>query len=230
MASMIRFAHRTRYVGRRRLVAGALPVLLAMMAWCGRGAVLSGLGSVLVREDPLTPVDMIIVSNADPAADALEAERLYRTGVGGVIILPLWVSEPLDDELQQLQIPHLRTTALANAVLQRSGVPSRAIDVLSTPVDGTQAEIAAVAAFARRTLPQSLLFITARSHTARARWALRRRLPTQIRVVVRSPRTDAFATDSWWHRRDQSREVAMEYLRWVNTFILQDPWGTRMHG
>jgi hypothetical protein len=42
---------------------------------------------------------------------------------------------------------------------------------------------------------------------------------------VRSPAIDPFRPDAWWHSRSGSREVAMEYLRWANTFGLRDFWG-----
>jgi uncharacterized SAM-binding protein YcdF (DUF218 family) len=208
-----------------RVFIAALPlVVAATTVWLSRGPLLTGMGRMLIREDPLRPVEMMVVSNADPAGDALEAARLYHQGLSPVIVLPQWISEPLDDELQRLHVPHLRTTDLAMAVLEQSGVPHRAIQRLATPVDGTLAEIAEVAAFVRAAQPHNLLFITARSHTARARWLLRRDLPVQIQVIVRSPQSDLFAADTWWQTREYSREVAMEYLRWLNTFVLHDPW------
>lgn len=216
--------------GRHGWATGLLVIGLVTIAWQDRYGVLAAAGRLLIREDPVTPVEMIIVSNADPAADALEAARMYRDGVSQAIVVPSWIPEPLDAELRQLGVPHLRTTELAQAVLERSGVPPAAIERLPTAVDGTSAEIKAVATFARHRRPHSLLYITARTHSARARWVLRRALSPAIQVSVRSPRTDLFTADTWWRQRDDSREVAMEYLRWVNTIILHDPWGGGLRG
>jgi len=207
----------------------ALAAVGAAAGWFDRRAALESVGALLVHEDPLGPVEMMVVSNADPPADALEAAQLYHAGISRTIVVPLWISEPTDEALERLQVPHLRTTKLAKAVLTRSHVPPTAIETLSTPVDGTLAEVAEVAALARRRQPQSLLYITPRSHTARAFWVLHRELPAQIRISVRSPRLDAFPVNAWWYTRDYSREVAMEYLRWINTLILQDPWGAGSH-
>jgi uncharacterized SAM-binding protein YcdF (DUF218 family) len=215
----------------RRVFMVAMPLaLVAVTVWLSRGPILTAVGRILIAEDALRRAEMIVVSNADPAADALEAARLYRQGLSAAIVLPRWISEPLDGELRRLHVPHLRTTELALAVLEQSGVPRRAVHLLSTPVDGTLAEIAEVAAFVRAAQPHSVLFITARSHTARARWLLRRDLPAQIQVIVRSPQSDLFAADTWWQTREYSREVAMEYLRWVNTFVLHDPWNHARRG
>jgi uncharacterized SAM-binding protein YcdF (DUF218 family) len=214
-----------------RVCMAVLPLaVVATTVWLSRGPILTAVGRMLIAEDPLRPAEMIVVSTADPAADALEAARLYRQGLSAAIVLPQWIAEPLDGELQRLQVPHLRTTELAMAVLVQSGVPRRAVRRLSTPVDGTLAEIAAVAAYVRAAQPHTVLFITARSHTARARWLLRRELPAQIQVIVRSPQSDLFAADTWWQTREYTREVAMEYLRWVNTFVLHDPWNHARRG
>jgi hypothetical protein len=91
--------------------------------------------------------------------------------------------------------------------------------------EGTEDEIAATEAFVRaRKDVRSVLFLGPRTHTARVRWLLRRRLPAEVRVAVRSAPYDTFSPDDWWHSRDDSREVMAEYLRWVNTALLGDAW------
>ena len=85
----------------------------------------------------------------------------------------------------------------------------------------------AVAAFARQRRLRSLRLITARSHTARARWLLRRDLLPDVHSSVGSSRFDPFSSASWWQRREQSREVISEYLHWFNTFPLGDLWSRR---
>ena len=74
--------------------------------------------------------------------------------------------------------------------------------------------------------PEALLYLTSRSHTARAAWRLRREAPG-TRTLVRAPRTDDFHVDSWWHRRGSTREVMTEYLRSFNSYVLGDAWRER---
>ena len=48
--------------------------------------------------------------------------------------------------------------------------------------------------------------------------------------VVGSPSSDTFAPATWWTNREQSREVAVEYLRWINTLLLGDRWHAAASG
>jgi uncharacterized SAM-binding protein YcdF (DUF218 family) len=219
----------SRYRRPRLSAVLAAVALVAIAVWWARRPLLVGAARILVTEDALGPVDMIVVSNASARSGALEAARLYADGISAQLAIATWVSDAVDDEIRRLGVPLLSPTDLIESVLEHKGVPPEAIAVIPDPVDGTGPEITAVAVFARQRRPESLLFITARSHTARARWLLRHELPPGVRFAVRSPRTDAFSPESWWQSRDQSREVAVEYLRWANTLVLHDPWGRVRH-
>lgn len=207
---------------RLRLAVALLAVALA--GWVGRASVLGAVGGALTVDDPIAPVDVMVVSLAAIRADALEVARLHHEGVAPRIVLCRWRDEPLDDEMRRLQVPSLPPHELAAAILHRSGVPANAVEVLDSAVDGLNTEIAAVAGYARKARPASLLYVTARSHTRRAHWLLQRLLPPETELRVRSPTRDPFDPTAWWHSRDGSREVAMEYLRWANTFGLRDLW------
>jgi uncharacterized SAM-binding protein YcdF (DUF218 family) len=185
---------------------------------------LAAIASPLTVEDPVAPVDVIVVSMAAARADAFEAAALYQAGTSRRLLLPYWQPDPLDVELQRMGVPYLPVTELVQAILERSGVPHDAIEVLTEPIDGLNAEVAAVGAALRPRPPRSLLYLTARSHTRRARWLLGRVLPRETTIRVRGPRRDAFDPATWWHTRGTGREVAMEYMRWLNTFVLRDFW------
>jgi uncharacterized SAM-binding protein YcdF (DUF218 family) len=109
-------------------------------------------------------------------------------------------------------------------MLERSGVPSEAIRVLPGPIDGLNTEVAAIARYVHDERPASLLYVAPRDHTRRARWLFERLLPDGTKLLVHAPRTDPYHPDTWWHSREGGREVAMEYLRWANTFVFRDPW------
>jgi uncharacterized SAM-binding protein YcdF (DUF218 family) len=209
---------------RRLTVAAVLLAGAVALVWGGRHAALIQAGRLLVAEDPLAPARVLVVSLASPARATLEAVRLYHEGISQTIVLPTWESDPILGALRGLGLQQLSANELALAILERSGIPTDAVQVLPGAVDGTTAEIAAVAAFARERQPARLLFVVARSHSARVRWFLRRELPTATHLIVRSPSTDAFRPESWWHSRDESRELVTEYLRWANMLILRDPW------
>jgi uncharacterized SAM-binding protein YcdF (DUF218 family) len=204
---------------------GALLFGILVLAWHEHGRALTAIGGALTVEDPLAPVEVIVASLASARADTLEAAKLYRDGIAKRVVVAQWQHEALDDEMRRLGVPYLPVTELAVAMLEKSGVPANAITVLHEPIDGLNTEIASVAAFARAERPRSLLFVTARNHTRRARWLLERSLPAGTALAVRAPALDEFDPQGGWHSRDGSREVAMEYLRWMNTFGLRDLWG-----
>jgi hypothetical protein len=204
-------------------------VLLALSAaltrlWLGRHFVLASAGRLLVAEDTLEQVEMMFASDANLLGNTLEAAQLYHDRVSTRIVLPALARDSVAEEIQRLGGFGWSPTDYGAWLLQRSGVYRSAIQILPGVIDGTDSEIVALAAFAMQQKPISLLYITARTHTARARRLLRAQLPPGTRLLVRSPRTDDFAADSWWHSRKQSRDVVMEYLRWVNSFVLGDLW------
>lgn len=214
-----------RWRGRaRRSLQLAFGLLaLAAVAWYVRGPILARIGALIVNEDPLTPADVIVVSNSLARATAFEAALLFKQHTSSHIVMTEWVHDPLVERTRELGIPYLDATAISRLILERSGVPVSAITVLPDRVDGTSAEISAIAAFARRRHPASLLMITARSHTARTKWLLERKLP-KIRVSVRGSRFDRFRADAWWRERDQTRETVTEYLRMANSVVFGDFW------
>ena len=198
--------------------------MVLCVAWLSRRRILAEAGSLLCDEDQLVPAEVIVVSSTIGRAGAMEASLLYRQRLSARIVMADWMHDPLAGTIRDLGIPYLDVTELSQAILERSGVPVSAVTVLPQQVDGTESEGAAIAAFVNRHHPGSLLVITARTHTARTKLLLRRKLPHDIRVSVRSSRFDAFSADSWWRARDQTREVLVEYLRWVNTLLLPNLW------
>lgn len=210
--------------GSRRLRLAVVALGLVLVAWLARERVLATLGSALVVDDGSAPVAVMVVSLAAPRPGALEVAKLYREGVAPRIVLCRWRDDPLDAEIRRLGVRWLPPHELVAAILRGSGVPASAIEVLDEAIDGLNSEITAIAAFAHAERPASLLYVTSRSHTRRARWLLERLVPEGTVVRVRGPELDAFRAESWWRSRDASREVAMEYLRWANTFGLRDLW------
>lgn len=210
---------RTSRLALATVVLGAIVV-----AWNGRSQVLAAIGGWLTVDDRPTTAAVMVVSLAAGRGDALEAARLYHDGVSARIVLARWQDEPLDDEMRRLGVPWVPPHELAVAVLEKSGVPRAAIQVIDGPIDGLNTEITAIAKFARAAPPASMLYVTARSHGRRAYWLLRRLLPAETTLYVRSPATDMFHPDAWWQSRTGSRELAMEYLRWANTFGFRDLW------
>jgi uncharacterized SAM-binding protein YcdF (DUF218 family) len=209
---------------RRVLVRGvvALVVLtsVCLVGWAARARILRAAGAALISEDPISPGDVIVLTNNNSEACALEAAALYRESVARRIVLGVCTDcAPLKGRILELGIPYLDPPTLARLILEKSGIPPAAITVLPGRVDGTEAAVDAISRFVQQHGVQPIVVVTARSHTARTRWLLRRSVPRGT-VLVRSSRFDEFSTADWWHDRNQSREVVMEYIRWMHVLRL----------
>lgn len=199
---------------RRQLLALAVAAVLGA-PFAARCA-LRGLGHLVVHEDPAGPADLVVVSNASPKHAALEAARLWREGLVGRVVIAPWRPDPIDRELERLGIHPARPDELLEAILRAGGVPFDRIVRLPAATNGTRSEVGMLRALAAKESPHRLLYLTARDHTARASWLLRRALPATA-VAVRSTPSDPFSPHAWWRDREQARRLAMEYLRWAAT-------------
>lgn len=213
---------------RRLLPVVAVVVLLAVVGWLLHRPLLVAVGSLLVTEDPPAPVDVVVVSNATVLASALEGVMLYREGRAPRLALLQWRTGPIYEVLRREGIDIPNPTAVTRSILEQGGVPPEAITLLPGTVDGTGTELAVILRWIRPGAPRSLLYITARTHTTRARLRLRREAPENVRIDVRAPRWDTFDPNTWWHSRGSARDVLAEYIRWINTFALGDLWRRRL--
>ena len=205
----------------RRAVQLSLVILvpLALVVWLAGRPMLVAVGAFLIEEDPLAAGETVAVSGSMQDA-AREAALLYQQNNHWRIIVTDWIPNPMLEQIR-LGIHYVGTAAMGKVVLERGSVPSSAITILPGPVDSTESEMAAIAAFADQHHLPDLLVITARSRTARTKWLLQHKLD-RTRVSVRSSRFDRFSVDGWWRDSDQRREVLAEYLRWLNTAVLRD--------
>jgi uncharacterized SAM-binding protein YcdF (DUF218 family) len=196
----------------------------------GIGAALLGIGRFgarwLVREDPLQPAQVVLLSIGGGYTGAVEAARLQVAGTAPRVVLTRWASGPdsAADDLRRLGVWVPTPSAVVQSILERSGVPATAIERVDREVDGTGPDIATLAAYVRARGWQRVAIVTARSHTRRAGWLLRRALPAGVAVQVHSAPADPFTPEGWWRSRAMTREVLMESLRWVNAGVLGDPW------
>lgn len=204
---------------------GAL-ALAGVLAWQARRPLLAAVGGAVVSEDEPMHADVAVASLSDARATAFEAARLWRDGWVRRVVVFTWWDSRLDRTLRELGVPVLTPDEASVAILERLGVPRGAIEVRREPVNGTSAEIAALAALARDRSMEGVVYVTARSHSRRARWMLGRALDRGTAVAVRSPREDAFDPDAWWRSRDDARELLAELGRWANVLVLRDRWAS----
>jgi uncharacterized SAM-binding protein YcdF (DUF218 family) len=199
------------------LVAGAL--------WLGRDPVLAWVGRLVVEEGAPERADVVVVLGDRPVLGAAEAAPLVLAGTARRVLLFAGPASQEATVLARAGLAQPSPHALAVEVLRRRGVPADAIAVVPIRATGTNTETAALARWAESQRARRLIVITYRSHTRRVGALLRGRLGPEARVIMRAASWDPFRPDRWWHDRASARELALEGLRWVNSFALGDLWG-----
>ena len=103
-----------------------------------------GLGSWLVREDPLEHADVIVVLSGGMPSRAEEAARLFR---GNVCAGSLRVSRPTSPaaSLAALGISYAGEETYNREILVRLGVPANCIHIFPEPIVDTEQEVREIA-------------------------------------------------------------------------------------
>lgn len=202
---------RTKAVRRRRLllIAVLCAVVWPIFAWLGAKW-------LIIRSD-LSSADAIVVfSGSSTYIERADwAARLYREGRAPVVVLT-------DDKLisgwnaAEERNPYFYE--LTAKELQRRGVPSERIRVVSEAALGTYDESLNVCQYATSHQLKKLLIVTSAYHSRRALWSMRHACAgTGIETGVNGPPPgwQTPAPSLWWLRRWGWRVVAGEYVKMI---------------
>lgn len=205
--------------GRRRRRALAAAVLVAAGAVAGAVAARRPLGRLvgrwLVAADPLVPADAMVVLNGSVPDRILEAVALYRRRMAPRILLTRAAPLPGRHYLARYGLACPEIHEVERRLALRLGVPAAAITVLPQITHSTRDEAAIVGRYLLAHGLRSLIVVTSKAHSARARAIFRRTLGRRARVIVRPSRYDRFDPEGWWHERRTILKVAIEYGKWV---------------
>lgn len=197
----------------------------AATAWVEREALLCALGGVVVEETALSHADFVVVMGNAPRM-AAEAAAIVNAQYAPRVVLFAALPRVDDEILRTLNIAVTPEHEVALRVLRASGVPAPRIELLAHAPDGTNEAVRAIVLYARRQGMTRVIAVTERSHTRRTARLLRRELPGRGAVMVRASPRDDFHPETWWRDRASARELALESLRWWNSFGLRDWWKT----
>ena len=195
----------------RRTILALLLLAAAGTAWL----VLYG-GSYLHDEDPLQKADAIYVLGGARAERWLEAYDLYREGYAPVILLSPERPEAAEALVRARGIRFPSTPELQRDALVQLGVPASAILTPTGPVDNTaqEADLLRATALARKW--KRVIVVTAKLHTRRAGFAMRRGVDgTGVEILLRGSRYDSAQPASWWRSRADIRFGSSEWMKLV---------------
>jgi len=214
-----------------RLRAGVLALIVASFGmaalWVFHEPVFNGLGRLLVEETPLAQADFVVILGDKEVSAAATAADILGRGYASRVLL--FQAGPTAGEiwLDRLGIRVPTRHDLAVTVMRRMGVHPGNILVEPIIDTGTNAEVRAIARYARSHGAHRIIAVTYRSHTRRTAVLLRGALDPSSLVMVRSAPDDSFDPEGWWRERGNSREFLIESMRWVNSFWFGDFWRRR---
>ena len=149
----------------------------------------------------------------------LEAVDLYKEGWAPRIYLFRQIADWGEAVLVERQFAYTREVDLQIDVMQRLGVDRASIGILE-PANSTADEADYVVQFVSREKFRSVIIVTSKQHTRRARLVMRRRLdPLGTSVIVRSSRYDRSDVDRWWANRSTLRFTLFETQRLLGYWI-----------
>jgi uncharacterized SAM-binding protein YcdF (DUF218 family) len=191
-----------------RLLAIAAILLLAFSVYA-----LPRLGRFLVAEDPLTKADVIYVLSGARFERMLEAVDLYKEGWAPKVMLAVGVYDWGEVELRDKGIPYPREAEIQVQVMGQLGVPPQDIIVLDQQ-DSTHEEAMTLLGQARMHHWSTVIVVTSKQHTRRARMEMNRTVaPQGVKVIMRATRHDRSDVDRWWANRGTLRFTLFETQR-----------------
>jgi uncharacterized SAM-binding protein YcdF (DUF218 family) len=184
------------------VIGAAVIVVLAVTGW--RPA-LQGMGTFLVVDDGLRPVDAVVVLSGDASRERLdEAIGIVRRGLAGWIVVLTGTPPDFYDE----------AAAIRQYVKRRGVDPTRV--VVASEVHSTLDDAQIAAQVMKEKGWKSAIVVTSPYHTRRAGWVFYR---TWRRLGLSSsvhPSPDPlFDPYRWWEDDRSTEAVVLEYIKLI---------------
>lgn len=180
---------------------------------------LRGLGAWLVVEDPLRKADAIVVLGGTMYERQMEAVDLYKAGWAPQVFVMRELADWGEAELISRGIPYTRIVDLQIATMKQLGVPGDHIHILDA-AGSTAEEAQHVLRLATGNQYKTIIIVTSKQHTRRARLVMNRRLqPAGVTVIARASRYDRSNIDRFWTERATLRFTIFETQRLLGYWI-----------
>lgn len=173
-------------------------------------------GRWLIREDPLTHADVILVLSGSMPYRAEEAAKVYRGGYAPEI----WLTHPISPatELQSMGIRYESDEDYDTAVLAKAGVPVAAIRALPRQIVDTEQELEEAGDQMKQEGKNSVIIVTSVEHTRRSRTLWHKLFGENPKAIVHGAPEDPFDADHWWRNTRDSMSVMREYMGLLNAW------------
>lgn len=196
------------------LIATTLFVLVQAGPW-----LLGSIGAWLVVEDEIAPADVIFVHAGELPFRSMEAAELYRDGYAPEV----WISSirPNDRSraLESIGLVLPGSHYWERQVLERLGVPARAIRLVDEQVLNTRDEIQAVRSEMQQHGHESVILVTSKAHSRRVRLLWSETDDGSMEGAVRWSHADPFEPSRWWTNTEDGQKVLHELAGIVDVWV-----------
>jgi uncharacterized SAM-binding protein YcdF (DUF218 family) len=178
----------------------------------------SWLGYWLVVADPLERSRAIVVLSGRVPFRAMEAASIYRQGWAREVWLTKEVRSAEETALDRLGVAVIRGEAYNEEVLERLGVPPRAVRLLSDPVQNTVDEVRLIAGELGRDRGDRVILVTSKTHSRRVRATWSAIVGAAPRAVIRYATEESYHPGSWWRNTRDALDVSREVFGLMNVW------------
>ncbi|MBI2884095.1 MAG: YdcF family protein [Candidatus Methylomirabilis oxyfera] len=194
--------------------------LLGLLLYVGYPFLLRTMGRYLITEDRLQKAEAIAILAGDGGvARTLEAVRLYQDGYAPRIILTHQRLPKGYEALARLGMTVPEERNIQWMVLKATRVPTAAVLQVNERSDSTASEMAHLVRLLKEHRISTVILVTDRSHSTRARKILARASCGTITIISRPTRYDTFDPEGWWHSRIDAKEVLFEYQKLLDYLV-----------
>lgn len=167
-------------------------------------------------QEPLQHADVIVILSGRLPERAVEAARIFQAGYADQI----WISPPVSpvNDLKAMNIGYLGEDFYNEKVLIVKGVPADSIRILERPDANTEAEVRQIAQDLHDLNFHSVIIVTSKAHTRRARTIWRKLVGSDPHMIVRYAEDDVFDGAHWWRHTQDSLDVVRETLGLLNAW------------
>ena len=208
---------------RRGFLIACIVLVVAIGAFFPRA------GEFLIAQDAFYHVDTAVVLSGLPISRSFAARDLLKQGkVKRVLVIPEppnkiegeVVKDRVKEGLIRLGLFDPSQGQWAVRILLAGGIPDSQISVLPEWANGTITEARLVKRFLDGRAPKSLVLVTSKSASRRARLIFRRVFRNTLVQILSYPTPyDPFESKLWWKQPRNALTVMLEYQKLLSNII-----------
>lgn len=186
-------------------------LLILLLLWVFRFALLRSIGYFLIAEDPLAKASVMFVLGGNGYDRGLEAARLYRDGYAGSIIC---TSENIPSNIKILHMDQPESEMTRIRII-REGVPESAVTAVHTGTS-TMEEVLFYRDYCRKHRIDRAIILSSKFHTRRVRYVINKLWENEkTKLIIRGAPSLKYLEDKWWESEQGLLMVNNEYVKLI---------------